>query len=291
MPALLERLAGDVVYSPYGLTRALSVVRAGATCETRRALEPYAMPPEVPGVISAQAAWLAPAYSPGPALTLETGPLELAAINAWSAERTRGMIPRILDSISDDEVAVITDAEYLDARWAQPFESTRTAPFEGAGDVALMSVEGRFEHTDTAVRLPYAEHDLRFVAMLGEWAPEQPWRNGYGRVELPRFTTISSLELSELLGLPTRAGRDLDALIEGPGEKALGRILQRARVDVDEQGTRAAATTAAAIRAVAYIEPQFHIVFDRPFTWAVEHAPTGTVLFAGRVRNPTQRSD
>ena len=44
-------------------------------------------------------------------------------------------------------------------------------------------------------------------------------------------------------------------------------------------------------RAVAFVQPSFHIVFDRPFTWAVEHAPSGTLLFVGRVRNPTERSD
>ena len=35
----------------------------------------------------------------------------------------------------------------------------------------------------------------------------------------------------------------------------------------------------------------FHLIFDRPFTWAIEHAPTGTLLFVGRVLNPTERSD
>ena len=86
-------------------------------------------------------------------------------------------------------------------------------------------------------------------------------------------------------------GKDLDELITGPGEKALGRVLQRARVDVDEAGTRAAAVTAVTARAVSYHEPTFHLVFDRPFTWAVEHAPTGTQLFVGRVSNPSERSD
>src|SRR4051812_40373904 len=287
---LLDQLAGDVVYSPYGLTRALAVIREGATGETRRALEPYSMPPQVPGVLSAQAAWLAPAYSPGPKLTLDTGPLELDAINAWSNQKTRGMIPRILDSLSDDEKAVITDAEYLDAKWRLPFESTRAAPFEGAGEVDMMSVEGRFEHAEHAIRLPYRDHDLRFVAMLGEWHDVE-WRTGHGTVELPRFSTTSSLELDRLLGLDLPPGRDLDALIEGPGDKALGRILQRARVDVDEEGTRAAATTAVTMRTVSLPVNPFHLVFDRPFTWAVEHAPTGTLLFVGRVLNPTQRRD
>src|SRR4051812_31297644 len=191
---LLDRLAGDVVYSPYGLTRALAVIREGATGEVRRALEPYAMPPEVPGILSAQAAWLAPGYKPGPKLTLDTGPLDLDRINAWSNEKTHGMIPRILEDVSEDEIAVITDAEYLHAEWAHPFTETRPAPFEGVGDVPMMRVEARFEHGDGAVRLPYREHDLRFVAMLGDWH-QVAFEPGQGTVELPRFSTTSSLEL------------------------------------------------------------------------------------------------
>ena len=111
--------------------------------------------------------------------------------------------------------------------------------------------------------------------MLGEWHDVE-WELGQGTVELPRFTTESSLELDELLGLRLEPGRDLDELIEGPGDKALGRILQRARVDVDEAGTRAAATTAVTMRTVSMPMNPFHLTFDRPFTWAIEHAPTGT---------------
>jgi serine protease inhibitor len=282
--ALLERLEGDVVLSPYGLTRALSVIREGATGETRRALEPYEAPPQVPGIISAQAAWLGVGYRPGPKLTLDTGPLDLTTINAWSNDRTHGMIPRILDALSDEEMAVITDAEYLDAKWRFPFE-----PGE-----RLMSVDGTFEHTGDAVRLPYRDGDLRFVAMMGD-APTD-WTEGYGIVELPRFSTTSSIELADHLialglGPAFEPSQDLDELISGPGRKALARVLQRARVDVDEEGTRAAAVTAVTARAVAYRAPDFQLTFDRPFTWAVEHAPTGTLLFVGRVLHPTERSD
>jgi len=288
MRSLLDQLPGDVVYSPYGLTRALSVIREGATGETRRALEPFALPPEVPGVVSAQAAWLAHGYAPGPKLHLDTGPLDLATINAWSDEKTHGMVPRILEEIGDDEIAVITDAEYLKAKWQQPFEDTQRKPFEGVGDVDMMSVEGRFEHADEAIRLPYAEHDLRFVAMVGEWHDVQ-WQRGHGTVELPRFSTTSSLDLDRVLGLSLEAGHDLDELIDGPGLKGFGRIIQRARVDVDEEGTTAAATTAVTMRAVSMPMNPFHLIFDRPFTWAIEHAPTGTLLFVGRVCNPNRR--
>jgi serine protease inhibitor len=284
--ALLERLEGDVVLSPYGLARALSVIREGSTGETRAALDAVvAAVPEVEGIVSAQAAWLGAGYAPGPALTLETGPLDVDRANAWSNEKTHGMIPRIVDAFADDEIFALTDAEYLDAKWVFPFDRTRAG---------LMGVDGTFEHTEDAIRLPYRDGELRFVAMMGV-APET-WTEGYGTVELPRFSTTSSLELAEPLidlglGPAFNESHDLDALVLGPGKKALKRILQRARVDVDEAGTRAAATTAITMRAVAYREPTFHIVFDRPFTWAVEHAPTGTLLFVGRVLNPTERSD
>lgn len=292
-PALLERLPGDVVVSPYGLARALTTIREGARGRTREALALIDPVPDVPGIISAQAAWLAEGYAPGPALTLDTGPLDPARVNAWSNEKTRGMIPRIVDGFDADEVFALTDAEYLDAQWAHPFESTRRAPF-GDGEATLMRVEGTFEHGEDAIRLPYREGDLRFTATMGELPGE--WSRGYGSVELPRFTTTSSLDLAgpliELgLGPAFEDGRDLDELIVGPGEKSLQRVLQRARVDVDEQGTRAAATTVVTARAVAYRPPSFQITFDRPFTWAVEHAPSGTILFAGRVLNPTERSD
>jgi serine protease inhibitor len=47
--------------------------------------------------------------------------------------------------------------------------------------------------------------------------------------------------------------------------------------------------TARAVSAVVG-PPPFHLIFDRPFTWAIEHAPSGTLLFLGRVRHPRQRS-
>ena len=294
--ALLDRLPGDVVFSPYGLTRALDVVRDGATGETRAALDKLIGPvPEVDGIISAQAAWLGEGYAPGPKLTLDTGPLDADKVNAWSNEKTHGMVPRIVDRFNGDEILAITDAEYLDAKWVHPFETTRPAPFEGVGEVPMMSVEARFDHAEDAIRMPYRDTDLQFVAMLGDWH-EVTWSHGQGTVELPRFSTTAELELTDALidlGLAPafEFGQDLEELVTGPGDKGLSRVLQRARVDVDEAGTKAAATTAVMARAVSMPVNPFHLIFDRPFTWAVEHAPTGTLLFVGRVLNPTERSD
>jgi hypothetical protein len=123
------------------------------------------------------------------------------------------------------------------------------------------------------------------------------WSRGRGTVVMPVFGAESRHELGDALrelglGPAFVPGGDLEDLFRGPGEKALGRILQRARVDVDELGTRAAAVTVVTARAVSAVlgPPPFHLTFDRPFTWAIEHAPTATLLFVGRVRHPTERS-
>jgi serpin B len=112
----------------------------------------------------------------------------------------------------------------------------------------------------------------------------------------PDFKDVLEKPLTALgLGPAFEPGVDLEALFTGPGAKALSRILQRARADVDERGTKAAAVTVVTAMAISAVRgdppPPFHIVFDRPFTWAVEHGPTGALLFIGRVHHPTERSD
>jgi serpin B len=168
----------------------------------------------------------------------------------------------------------------------------------------MMEVEGTFEHAEGAVRLPYGDGELRFVAMLdgagGTGAGGVPWRDlefslAHGTVTMPAFSAESRHDLAPALialglGPAFTPSDELEDLFRGPGLKSLSRILQRARVDVDELGTRAAAVTAVMARAVAYVQNRFHLIFDRPFTWAVEHAPTGTLLFVGRVRHPQERS-
>jgi serine protease inhibitor len=298
-PALLERFSGDVVLSPYSLARALDIVRAGASGRTREALDELLGPPtpELAGLELAQAAWLAADYRPGPALTLHTGPLDPAVVNAWAREKTHGMIPSIVDRFDADEKFAITDAIFFEGKWQHPFEVVGTRAFEGAGECTMMSVTSDFAHADGAVRLPYGHGDLEFVAMLGEtFRGDLQWRHGEGTVELPRFSAEFKAELREALvalglGPAFLPGDDLEQLFTGPGSKALSRILQRARADVDEFGTKAAAVTAVIARAVSFrVEPPpFHIVFDRPFTWAIEHAPSGLQLFVGRVLNPRER--
>jgi serine protease inhibitor len=321
--ALLERLPGeDIVLSPYGVHRALDVVRRGATGATRAALDALLGPDPAPEIALddqavilelATAAWLAPGYGPGPALTLETGPLDADAVNAWAAAKTHGMIPRVVDRFDADVKLAITDAVYLDAAWTDPFDIGQTHPhaFEGGADVAMMRTSGEFAYAEAdglrAVRIPYGNTaDLDFIAVLADTGEPRgdawrrlPFRTRAGTIELPRFSAQYRSELVPALielglGPAFVAGGDLENLFTGDGAKRLSEIMQRARVDVDEHGTKAAAVTVVMAQAVSFRAdppPPFHLVLDRPFLWAVEHVPTGTLLFVGRVHHPTERSD
>jgi serpin B len=63
-------------------------------------------------------------------------------------------------------------------------------------------------------------------------------------------------------------------------------------VDLDEQGTRAAAVTVATVIAVsAPLDPPFDVRVDRPFVWAIEHRSSGTLLFLGRVNDPSSTAE
>jgi serpin B len=311
---LAELGPGNVVLSPHGLQLALATLRAGASGAARAALdEVVGEPPPVADLPAeiAQALWLDKGYRPGPELARAVvevreldfaDPAAAATVNRWVAEHTHGMVRQILDRFVAGEHLVLAGAAYFKGLWTDPFDPAETAPAPFAiGDgreveVAMMSRSGRFEHDEErqAVRLPYSE-GLAFVLALGGLAEAPAWRRREGRVRMPRLALSTRLDLRRALeglglGLLFEPGPDLAGLFAGPAEPtALGRVLQNARLEVDEAGTRAAAATAVtAVRVSAPADPPFELVADRPFQWAIEDAASGTLLFAGVVDDPTQ---
>lgn len=235
-------------------------------------------------------------------------------VNAWAAERTDGMIPAVIDGFEPDEKLALVGAAYFDGAWTEPFGPAAPAPFtrpDGSTvDVPTMRADGRYEYGEhdglRAIRLPYGNTlDLGFVAVVAAdgLAPPRPDADGWaalraamtprdGAVALPCLRAESALDLREPLtalglGPAFEPGPDWEGLFQGDGAKALNRVLQRARVDVDEQGTRAAAVTVAGARAVSATLDRFDLRLDRPFLWAIEERRTGTLLFLGIVTDPT----
>ncbi|MFT0787735.1 serpin family protein [Synechococcus sp. H55.10] len=114
-----------------------------------------------------------------------------------------------------------------------------------------------------------------------------------GILQMPRFKIEAKYDLKpplSALGMgvafdPDRA--DFSRIAEvAPERLFIQKAIQKAVVEVDEEGTKAAAATGVTIGLTSVPVDQFNLVADRPFLFAIVHQPTGAVLFLGVVRQP-----
>ena len=251
----------------------------------------------------------------------------LDAVNGWVKKKTEGKIERIIDTLSNDAAAVILNAVYFKGRWASAFaKATREEPFRLTRDVT--APVKTMHQTDNfaivagkayrAIQLPYTVSELSMIIVLPDavdgadaigkkldtpaFSELSANLNAAPRklvdLSLPKFKTgyaVGLVEAFKVLGL-TRPFRD-DADFSGMTGKAanedpiyIGDIRHRAMIDVDEDGTEAAAATA--ITMMKSIAPQpkseepevFRV--DRPFLFYVTDNATGAILFQGRISDP-----
>lgn len=243
-------------------------------------------------------------------------------INDWVAQHTRDRIRDLLPplSIIPETRLVLVNAVYLEAHWAEPFERHQTRPdafrIDAATSVQVDTMHRRFHAQHgvidgaTVIELPYRAGELamRFVlpaegAAPETWATEAHLSDAteLGRLEimlsLPKFRvetpTIALREYLEAQGM-RRAFSQADADFTGiaappsPDDRLyVSGVFHKAFVRVDEEGTEAAAATAAPMAARGRppsMPPE--VRFDRPFLFLLRDVRTGTVLFLGRVSDP-----
>jgi serine protease inhibitor len=241
-------------------------------------------------------------------------PAALTTINSWVSGATAGHIPTILDRIDRDLVMLLINAIYFKGSWREKFDPalTREAPFHGVdGDrpAMLMHREGTMGYLATAdftaVDLPYGNSAFTMTVVLPQpgrnvedvvatlrsaqwtdWA--QQLREVQVDLFLPRFRLAWERTLNEdLEALGMR-----DAFVDGGADfsrlSPLGRqvfisfVKQKTYVDVDEEGTEAAAVTA--VGAAVTSMPQTVVLrVDRPFIFVIRERLSGTVMFLGKV--------
>lgn len=245
-----------------------------------------------------------------------TGALD--AINGWVSERTKGLIPRILDSLPEDMALALANAVYLDADWRHPFKKSKTRP--GVFHRAAGKVTVDFMHQTESLRygvglgyravaLPYRSSTLSLLVVL-------PTRQRLGSLQnrldgralariarglspkpvilsLPRFHLNTETELTGVLkklGMPIAFSDAANfSRITTAVPLKIDFVKHAADFTVDEAGTVAAAATVVGVVPVsAPAQPLDPVIFnaDRPFLFFLRDDRTGAVLFAGRLTNP-----
>jgi serpin B len=108
-------------------------------------------------------------------------------------------------------------------------------------------------------------------------------------VELPRFTTTSTLDLVPTLKSLGMTDAFANANLSGlsPVSTAVDQVVQRVYIGVGEKGTTAAAVTGIAVAESMGMAPSLQIVLDHPFLFLVRDTQTGTILFASEIQDPT----
>jgi len=244
-------------------------------------------------------------------------------INAWVEKRTKDKIKDLLKPGVVDATTrlVLTNAIYFKGAWDDPFEKecTRPKPFHLSSrqkvDVPTMVQSDEFGYAETdalqALEMPYRGEELSMVVLLPKKvdglsdleakltaANLTAWLGQIRKTEvvvfLPKFKLTCELGLAQTLGAMGMP----DAFAYGPAdfsgmdgtrELFISAVIHKAFVDVNERGTEAAAATAVAVAmGAAPGDPPPKFRADHPFLFLIRHRPSGSILFLGRLSNPTQ---
>ena len=240
----------------------------------------------------------------------------LRRVNGWASAKTNGRIDEVLDNISPNAIMFLMNALYFKGEWRTQFDPRQTQPSPFRLDdgttvnTPLMhrrKAEIRTGHSDGAqvAELPYGNGAYamtvvlppqgtsvdEFVATLTPARWEQligSLRDGTMDVALPRFRMEFEDEWKDVLtamgmGVAFDDGRADFTGISPAGGLFLSFVKQNTFVEVNEEGTEAAAVTVVGVELTS-APPSFRA--DRPFVFAIRERLSGTLLFVGKLSTP-----
>jgi len=243
-----------------------------------------------------------------------------AAINSWTETKTKGKIKDLFPegALTPLSRLVLVNAVYFKGTWEEQFKKDMTfdADFKTGGEtvkVKMMSAAGtrQAEYSESeelqALRLPYKGGGLSMLVLLPREGNKladteknltgekfESLRKGLSRqkvkVFFPRFTFSSGFTLNGALadlGMPAAFTEKADfSGMDGTTKLYIQKALHKAFVEVNEEGTEAAAATGVAmgLKSMAFDFATFRA--DRPFLFFIEDSKTGLILFMGRMEKP-----
>jgi len=242
------------------------------------------------------------------------------SINAWVSDQTEEKIPELIQpgALSPATVLVLANAVYFQAAWEFPFseEETSKLPFVLAdGQTCLTPMMQQTAHIHYAntsygdiVELGYANSRTTMTLILPDDQMSLASFESSLSVEvfdemlasleyrpvtltLPKFSYRAALSLSHTLAAMGMQAAFSDTAdfsgMDGTYDLLISEVIHEAFIVVDEKGTEAAAATAVIMARGGLPETPRVVIFDRPFLFAIRDTETGTILFLGRVMDPS----
>ena len=242
-----------------------------------------------------------------------SSPATLSFINQWASEHTQGMVPKILERINPDGVSYLLNALYFKGIWYRQFDKkhTKKEAFTKAdgtkSQVQMMHQKEQFligenEMYQTVV-LPYGNGSYEMIVVLPREGKKlsdvlvamngKQWKDNlkatrFAEVDLklPRFTSVYNRELNDVLKLlgmnamfdPSKANLTKMSAVSS----FVSMVLQKAKIEVDEEGSKAAAVTVVeTLTTAAPPSRPIMVHANRPFMYAIAEHSTGTIFFMG----------
>lgn len=236
-------------------------------------------------------------------------------INGWCSDHTKGMIPKMIDQTEPGAVSYLMNAIYFNGTWQNKFDAhlTKQENFRGytrnIQKVDMMHLVEKLYYTENdtfkAVELPYGKGTYRMTVLLPHDGVgisdmlkkldvkklstlSSKMENCMVNLALPKFTTELELPLNQVVSelgapsmfLPGKANFSKMA----NGAFYVGKMLQKAKIEVSEQGTKAAAVTAAIMLTSCAPMELKHVEFraDHPFMYLITDTNSGAILFMGQ---------
>lgn len=251
----------------------------------------------------------------------------LERINGWASDNTQGMIPQVLNGLPVDTAMILMNAVYFEGKWEEPFMEEDTYEQIFAGTAGEKEVEMMHQYNKyyayieadaiagcgiKGIALPYEDSPLVMKIFIPD-----------GRGDIVSLFDALSIEEKEALldSLDSAASekitrlaipkfameqeiKGLNALLQEMGMKTafdmenadfgkiaedlyVSQVLHKAKIEVDEQGTRASAVTTIVTNDGCAPMEEEPIVFEanQPFIYVIQDTRTGMILFMGRVNN------
>jgi len=237
-------------------------------------------------------------------------------INAWVDEHTNGKIKEIVEEIKRDDVMFLINAIYFKGIWKYQFDEKNTAaalftlPDNSQVPCKMMAQTGEFQYFANdkfqAIDMPYGDELFSMVVILPGSAvnldelimelDQNNWdqwlglfQKEKGTIFLPRFKLEYKLKMNDVLkalgmGIAFSGDADFTRMYK-PGGLFISEVNHKTFVEVNEEGTEAAAVTSVVIDRTS--TSGFVMRVDRPFIFAIREHHSGTILFIGKIFDPS----